>query len=377
MKKQRVAGAGRNNYINKIYFSLDDVSISKSIDFITLSNIHPDYEKTIYDFLEKNGFIVVSDNKLLKGNFHMKRTYRHDHDIASVEILHDLKDSFCGYPTLLLSVHDLNKELLSSLDSFFKHHGLLPKVSQIELTMDLLTDDIVGLYEFLQSHLFMKNGRTILEKEYMTTFYLNNIRKSKSKGMKVYLNPKKGPKKSVRMEITLKRQLIKRLGLDITLNNVDSLDLKRFFDFRLLDDKSLLRHLIWQSRFHIERLEKKRTGRGNLVKRLIHDYLHTIIFGHEKELMRKTRGLKLEKDMVRQYNRFLKPLNDFNDSFFKMLSQSSFIPSRPMNLKKVGCKKSLGNAPKGQQTGGLFKYVLSKKPIVNNVKRGRLPSSEL
>jgi hypothetical protein len=62
MKKQRVAGAGRNNYINKIYFSLDDVSISKSIDFITLSNIHPDYEKTIYDFLEKNGFIVVSDN---------------------------------------------------------------------------------------------------------------------------------------------------------------------------------------------------------------------------------------------------------------------------------------------------------------------------
>lgn len=395
MKKQKAEGSGSNNYISKFYFSKDDISISKSIDVITLSHIHPKYENIIHSFLEDNGFFVFSVKKLLKGYFQMKRKYKHKQDIASVEILYDLKDSFRGFPTLLLTIHDLSKELLSLLDGFFRDHGLLPKVSKIELTMDLFAEDIWGLFEFLQSNLHLKYGRTVLGEKYFTTIYLNNIRGSLSKGMEVYLRPKKGPKKYVRMEITLKRQLIKHLGLELTLKNIDSLNLQRFFDFRLLDEKSLLRHLIWKSRFQIGKMELSRKGSGNLVKRLIHDYLYgtiryddekptdvkkkpKIIVGlNEEELMRKLMGLKQKKDMVDQYNRFLKPLDDLTDNFFQMLSQGSFIPSRPGTFKKGDFKKGFANAPKGQQTEGLSIYVLSKKPIVTDVERKRLPLTKL
>lgn len=336
MNQKRTKGLARSNYIKKVYFSVPDFSIKKSIDFITVSINYPDHAKKIYGFLEANGFECSSDLKLEESKYSMKRTYKSNHDIASVEIFHDLKDpdNNCYCPPILLKIHDPNRELLNRMDSFFKHLKISPKVSMLELTFDLFPNDkadIVNLYEFLQSHLFLKYGRKINTKKYVTTFYTNNIRHSKAKGMRVYLKPEKNvPKEFVRMELILKRELIKHLGLDITLTNIDSLTLQRFFTFKFINTQAICDYLVWKSRWHIQRMEKRRKGSGNLLKRLIDDFSNNI-YCRQVTLMEKVHSLKLQRDMVPQHNRFLITLDDFSKQFFNRASMESFVPNMRTN----------------------------------------------
>jgi hypothetical protein len=95
--RQKRAWRASNNNVNVTYLFIPDYSISTKLDYITLSIYNDQHLKQIYSFLESNRFRAISDLKLTNGNYDMKRTYRSDDDIASVEIMHGLKNQSCRF----------------------------------------------------------------------------------------------------------------------------------------------------------------------------------------------------------------------------------------------------------------------------------------
>ena len=309
-----------NNYITKVYFPPPQFNMIKSIDKISINNIHPKNTQNIFNFLEDNGFKMAALFKLKKGIYKKKRTYEIEKSPFPVDIFYDIKE-LQWYNFLKLTIHDPDKQILTMFDSFFRDHYISPKVTEVELTFDLFTEDAVGLREWFNQHLFMKYNRMDFDSGYITTFYLGNIRETKSKGIRVYLKPKKGQKKYVRFELVLKRNVIRSLGLENTLSNIDSLDLNRFFDFKMLDENKIINHVLWKNRNQIARLEKRRKGSGSLLERQI---MENFIYGsfRQEELKEK---IKMLKGDVSQCNRFLLSLDDFNAEFLKMASAQNFL----------------------------------------------------
>ena len=342
MKAKKAAVQGSNNnieiiYINKerIYFNIN--SISKKLDFITISIYNDQYVKQLYSFLEANRFKAVSDYKLKKGNYSMKRTYKSDTDIASVEIMHSVSKPFPRFPSLLIKIHDPNEELLSLLDSFFKYHRIEVKVSVIEMTFDFFTDDRIRLFEFLKSHLFHKNRRIGAKRQYYNTFYTSD-RKS-AKGMKVYLH--RFDKKIVRLELTLKRSIIRSHGLGFPLSNVDSVDLSKFFSFKYFNKEKIKNYLYWINRSQIENVEEMEESHVDIVKAQLNSWLYYTIERNES-LLENLDVMKSKKIFASNYSRFLEPLDWFNSDFFEFSSNTPFIQSKhKLHLPSQGWFKNM------------------------------------
>jgi len=259
----------------------------------------------------------------------MKKTYRSESDNASVEIFHGVKSSFRGRPTLLLKIHDPHEALLELFHSFFRFRDIHPKVSQIELAFDFFTPNVMDLAGFLESHLFLKNQRT-KSFRFKTTFYLNNGRKS-SKGQKIYVKKLDNTgEEFVRVELTLRRPLIRRLGLDFP-PAVEDLALLRFFEFRRFNEEPLRDHLIWRNRDLIARIEQRRPGFGSLVESQTHSWVdcsfHTE-YGDPKPLMEISEVLKSNKEYLPNYSRFLEPMEALNREFIDLMANQRFLSSQ-------------------------------------------------
>lgn len=323
MKQKKAVEQVSNNNKEIIYSYIPDYSISKKLDVITLSIRNDMYEEQIYNFLEANRFKAKFDLKLKEGNYDMKRTYKSDDDIVSIEIMHGVKSTYC--PSLIIKIHDANKEFLTLLHSFYQYHGISTIVSEIELTFDFNTRNRIGLRDVLKSHVCLKNSKTKPCAYSWETFYANNLRKS-DKGLKVYLRPR--DKEIVRLELTLKRPLIRRLGLEFPLSNIDSVDLLKFFSFSFFDEKQIRNHLHWKNRKMIDKYEKRTKGYGSLVRSMINSRLNCIIEKNDS-LMEFLFAAKQTKILGNNYSRFIKPFDLFNSDFFEISSHISFIPGKP------------------------------------------------
>jgi hypothetical protein len=337
MKTERTVGQGSNNNISIFYSSIPNFSITKKLDVIQISIFRDDYTNLLYDFLEANRFKTISDDKLPKGIYDMMRTYRSDDDIASLEIKHGLryflKNRSC-FPSLLIRIHDAHREIQSLLDSFFKYHSIDVKVSEIEMTCDFYTDYRYKLLEFLKSHLFLKNVRVKPNSDYTTTFYTHDSTDGKgklaSKRMKIYLKELElNGKKVVRMELTIKRNVIKNLGLEFPLSNIDSIDLSKFFSFKVVNEQKLTDYICRKNKKLIEDVEKKKIKGfgGDLVKAHLDSWIRNAVLG-EDSLLGNVYSLKSEKNTFPNYSRFLEPLEEINSDFFKRVSVNSFIPNK-------------------------------------------------
>lgn len=334
MKKERTAVEGRNNNKDEIYFSIPDYHITKKLDFITLSIFRDDHLKQMGGFLEANGFKVASDLKMTEGNYDMKRTYESKTDAASVEIMHGIKIGLTCYPSLLIKIHDGNKQFFYLLDSFFKYHNIETKVSVIEMTFDFHTDAPIKLFDILKSCLFQKNIRMKPQKGYATTFYTTNIRKnSKGKGMRCYIKKLAVNDIAVRMELDLGRNVIRELGLVFPLSNIDSLDLSKFFLYKFINVDRIMEYLHWKYRDQIAGAEKKQIGGlgGALVKAHLNSIMNCII-DRDESLMDNVYVLKSSKIDDSNYSRFIEPLECFNSDFFTIASCDSFVPDKPKFL---------------------------------------------
>jgi len=94
----------RNNYIEDVYFNKTKYSISTSLDYVTLSNIHPDKQTLLYNILSSNEFKFVKDVKLEEGNYDKMRVYENNYG-NTINIFHDQKSLSKGFNSLLITIH--------------------------------------------------------------------------------------------------------------------------------------------------------------------------------------------------------------------------------------------------------------------------------
>ncbi len=332
--KIAIAFPRRNNYINHNYFNIPKDSLSISLDFVTLSNIHPNKEMLLHNLLLSNGFRVIADIKLQKGNYKMMRIYENV-NCDTINIFHEQKSLAEGFNSLLMKIRHPNEEIMSLLDSIFKYHDITPRVSTIEMTFDFYVDGTIDLRDWLKCHLFLKNQRSkpdnpnskssvyYGDKDY--TFYTNDLRKS-SKGMRLYRKSFETKPKFVRLELVLHRSIIRRLGLQFPLSDIDSLDLSKFFYFACLKVNELRHYRIWQHREYLKQLKKIDPWEAEIAEDHIENWLRNYL-DNPKSLMGQVEALRHDLKIT-NYHRFLEPINDLNGEFFSLVSSQKFIPSR-------------------------------------------------
>lgn len=329
-KKERKT-ASLSNYTNNNYFThqnnnkkynheYPDFTVRTSIDFLTLSIKENADHHTLRDILTSIGFKSIRHDTLAKGNYRMMWTFKHADTGITAEVFYASK-KIC-YPSLMLTIHDPDKELVNLLHQNFLKHKIHVNLSFVELTFDFFTEDRIRLREFLKSITFMNNARSKPGRK-KTTYYLNNPRKS-VRGMRIYTRPES---KHVRMEVTLKSQLLKRLGLSFPLDSIDSLDLTRFFSFKCVDQERLRKYLIWSNRKLIEKIDQKRPGFGSLVECQIQSWINCIVMdahGSQTYLMDQITEFKFG-NAIPTFTRFLLPIDDFSEDFMKKVSGQKFL----------------------------------------------------
>jgi hypothetical protein len=316
---KRVERHARNSYIHNIYFNKTKYSICTGLDYVTLSNIHPDKEILLYDILSANGFRAVKDVRLQTGNYGMKRVYENDYG-DTVDIFHAQRQLSKGFNSLLITVRHPNQEIMSLLDSIFKYHEINPKVSVIEMTFDFYVDRIIDFNDSIKSHLFLKNQRS-KSFTYGNTFYTNDLRNS-TKGMRLYRKLLETGQRFVRLELVLHRSTIYRLGLQFPLNNIDSLNLSKFFYFARVKEDDVKKYTFRQNRRKLEQLKILDPFEAEIIEDHIESWLR-----YSDSLMGKVEAIR-DDIMVINYSRFIKPLDDFNKKFFNIVSSQKFIPPR-------------------------------------------------
>lgn len=297
-----------------------DFTVKTSIDFLTLSIKENVDQQTLKSILISIGFKSVRNNKLDNGNYQMEWIFKHPDTGVTAEVFYAPKE-LC-FPSMSVKLHDPNLEVVNSLHQSFIKNKINHKLSFVELTFDFFTADVIRLREYLKSFTFMKNARSKAGRK-ETTFYLNDLRKS-VRGMRIYTKPNWD---HVRMEVTLKSPILKRLGLSLPLASIDSLDVTRYFLFKSIDQEHLRKYLIWSNRKLIERLNRKRPGSGDLVACQITSWINCIVMndrGGSSPLMDQVGAFKAE-NAIPNFNRFLLPFDDFNAKFTRQVSGQKFL----------------------------------------------------
>ncbi len=313
-----------SNYETEDYFLPPSFSISKKIDVAAINGIHPHCKQQVIDFFKSNDFRKNEDFKP-KNDRVYDRAIRFEKVGASnyateVYFFHTIKENSV-YGFLKLTIHDPDKKLLIMIDKFFREQHMVAKVTMVELAFDLFTDDVVGLYEWINNHLLLKYLKKPFDTDYATSTYTGNPRKTKTKAIRVYMRPIAGPKTYVRIELVLKKNVIRSKRIDVTLRNIDKLKLADYFDFRVLDERAIVKHLIWNNRKQIAGMERRRKGSGGLLRRMIKEGLIYGTFSKDT-LMKKIKYLKSD---VSQYHRFLLPLPEMTSLF--MQNNKSYLPA--------------------------------------------------
>ena len=85
-------------------------------------------------------------------------------------------------------------------------------MSYVEFSFDFYSDHPARLYQFFKRSLFLKWPGKKFNPGYTSTTYLNNIRQSKSKGVRVYRKEETNIE-AVRVEVVYKRKMLKKLGI--------------------------------------------------------------------------------------------------------------------------------------------------------------------
>lgn len=334
-----------NNHVATFYFP--SFSIFMHVHVVTFSFKDNSGRKLIIGLLESLGFKLSKKWKLNNGKYLWKSKYQKDSMI--VEFKYQPTGELIYLPSFLMNVHNPSREFIDGLVTHCEYFKLKGIVSKIELAFDFYTDknNIPDVFDFLKSCLFMKYQRTSsCVDRYLFTFYANHL-KHQSRGLKVYF--RKG-RKFVRLELTLKRLVIKNLGIDMPLTKVESINPFDFFKFMQLDEKKLREYVIWQNRHDLEHLEKESRFGAGLPLCHIDSWLSSWPL-EPKSLMGKIDVLKSKNNGIKNYTRFLIPLDDFIELFTDKIKGQLFVPHQA-DLEKIHNSTLLqySRLPKTKQT---------------------------
>jgi len=120
---------------------------------------------------------------------------------------------------------------LNDLIGDFKYH-----IGNIEFCFDFLTTDVTAMYSFLKNCMFLKWKGKDLDLQYETTLYLNNVRKSVTKGCRLYIK-ERGDRAIVRIDFLLKREFLRRKDIVQIpdLINMETPLVTKYLDFKIIN----------------------------------------------------------------------------------------------------------------------------------------------
>lgn len=335
--KKEIMPEALYNYNDIFYFSIPEFIIKTKIDLLKISIQNQDVKDLIYDFLVSNGFESIHHYKLDKINYAYNWQLKNLTTNTLVEMIYGKDEDDYFLPGLIVKIHDLDEEFWQSLGMVFKEFDVNPNLSYLELAFDFHSNERRKVQRFLVDHLFMKYQRiakpkknqktkpkknqTVKSKWCKTTFYYNP--RKFGKNLTVYL--KEENDLVVRMELRLRRRILKRMNIQFPLSDIDSLQFHNFFSFMEINIEKLRKYLIWCERERIKEINRRRPGYGNLVIQQIDSWMSSIL-DDSRSLREKVEALKSDKG-VPNYSRFLRSIDWFNKEFLKQVSSQNFIKS--------------------------------------------------
>jgi hypothetical protein len=195
---------------------ISTANVILSIDFIRFSidSIHFNNEEFYTLFNEIKRMSVASSEFRFKLGYGYTETKKYVivFNKKNYEVIAS-RSPLESYKPILLAIHKPNEELLQHLKPFL--NLMMYHVNAMEFTLDFISNEPKELYNFMKSHLLLKwSGKKNMNLNYETSFYRNDIRNAKGKGLRCYLKDIIGANdellESVRVELLMKRPLFKK-----------------------------------------------------------------------------------------------------------------------------------------------------------------------
>lgn len=310
---------------------ISDFSIKPHIDFVSISSIPSFYKPTIATILYANGFKLTNQPKLKEGKFERKLEFK-DGQIK-IDIFYGMRLSEFIKPTIYIKIHDPNLNILELFQMMFANLMIPHKLMEIELTFDFYTDDVFGLQDFINKHLFLRyQNQRLPSYKYEDsldegeTFYTTG--RKAAKRTRTYTKLIDG-KIVLRLELILSKVIIKRIGLKLPLESIDTLDITKYITFMYVDTKKLVKYLKKSEKEEIKSAYSKRWLSGRLYEKHIETWVKSMV---DWELMRQVEQLKKKDEEtgflkgVPNFSRFLIDYQELIQKFRKELAGKSFIP---------------------------------------------------
>ena len=320
-----------------------------SIDRLKLSVQHRRFSAVdFFTVLAQHGFTLEDGQPIFGSCYSTRGGFKAN---SSSGCLLYNTDPFNGVPKYLpdamIIIDDLDDKIIRAMDVILSKLGYEVKVSSIEIAFDFYTQYTAEIDFFLQHHLYLfnqsnqptKDGKIRGAFAFETTKYTNSERTS-TKGMKIYPKEDEVTKEPfIRLELTIKRGILKNKALPFPFTSLKTLNLPKIFGFRTLDCEALMKTLKNRRKDDIALMNEKKPN-SNIGSLLESDIRNTIlllfndpealIIGEKGDkidticmLMKKVQALKKQGDyaaMLRSYNRFLKPVEDFENQFWSIVN---------------------------------------------------------
>ena len=202
--KQSIVTAFSNSYRGQKAY----VPFNAAIDFVTITSnlIHHDLSQLVHKITSRSGSTNYYKTKSFAYNRVLKCSYNYNSSSYTIFLIRANK---AFLPKLLIKILQPDRSLLLHVDELF-HNDY--NMSYIEFAFDFYSDHPARLYQFFKRSLFLKWPGKKFNPGYTSTTYLNNIRQSKSKGVRIY-RKKEPSKEAVRVEVVYKRKMLKKLGI--------------------------------------------------------------------------------------------------------------------------------------------------------------------
>ncbi len=322
-KRKLLPPEGKNYLFN---VCVPDFSIEPHIDYVSISSIPLFHIQTISSILKANGFKLISNPKLIEGKFERKLEFK-DEDIT-IDIFYGMRLPEFIKPTILITIHDPNRSILELFKMMFVNLIILYKIMEIELTFDIYTDDVYGLEDFINSHLLLRyQNQRLPSMHFIDTFYTTG--RKAAKRTRTYIKLING-KMVLRLELVLSKAIIKKIGLKLPLESIDTLDIKKYITFKYIDYKKLVRYLKKLDQDKINNAYSRRLLPDKVYEIHIKTWVKSI---RDYDLMYQVERIK-EKDKetgllkgIPNYSRFMNDYQELINKFRKELAGKSFIPN--------------------------------------------------
>lgn len=311
---------GGNNYIDLMH-GLGKLRVSSHIDKVSLSILSNSRsnEKELFSALENVGFKYDCDVKKKdpKNMPYYKRMRQYYYGNSAILFHYRCKPNAIFRPHFWCVIQDPSKEVLHYLDALCNSFGFITSLSQIELAMD--SPYKYKLQEFFWKHLFVKRNRgdsRFCGKGIEKSFYSGHKARN-SKTMIVY--PKTIDKKKVlRFELILDRPIIKRLGFDLRMENINNLDWSKFLCFKEWNYRKFYSYLKGKHKHQIK--EKPALSQQLYMQVAIGCEFNDLSMRYVMPAISR-----LRKRGHQRPQRFFDDMQEVNNVFFGLLKRKKFL----------------------------------------------------